>query len=100
MGLTATIASAVLGAGAVAYSADQQRKVAHQAQDQQAASAAQAEATKPQASQAPTTQAVQAGMTGAGQAGGAPGIAQTFLTGAQGVDPNSLAVGKNTLLGS
>ena len=39
------------------------------------------------------------GMTGTGQAGGAPGVAQTFLTGPGGVDPNNLQLGKTTLLG-
>jgi hypothetical protein len=39
-------------------------------------------------------------MAGAGQAGGSPGVGQTMLTGAGGVDPNTLALGKNTLLGS
>lgn len=53
----------------------------------------------PQASQAPNVQGVQSGLTGQGQAGGAPGVSQTFLTGAGGVDPNSLNLGKTTLLG-
>lgn len=44
--------------------------------------------------------AAQAAMTGTGQAGGAPGVAQTLLTGAGGVDPSTIGLGKNTLLGS
>lgn len=52
-----------------------------------------------QAAKSPTAASVQAGMLGMGQSGGAPGIAQTFLTGAGGVDPNTLSLGKNTLLG-
>jgi len=32
--------------------------------------------------------------------GGSQGIAGTLLTGAGGVDPNTLQLGKNTLLGS
>jgi len=44
--------------------------------------------------------AAQAMMGGAGQAGGAPGVAQTLLTGAGGIDPSTIGLGKNTLLGS
>lgn len=44
--------------------------------------------------------AAQAMMAGTGQAGGAPGVAQTLLTGAGGVDPSTIGLGKNTLLGS
>ena len=89
-----------LGLGATAYSMHQQANMQQQALDQQAKSAAEAAASRPQASQAPGVQGVQAGMSGSGQAGGAPGIAQTFLTGSQGVDPNTLDIGKKTLLGS
>lgn len=52
-----------------------------------------------QAAKAPTATSIQSGMIGTGQGGGAPGIAQTFLTGAGGVDPKTLNLGKNTLLG-
>jgi hypothetical protein len=38
-------------------------------------------------------------MLSAGQAGGAPGVAQTFLAGPTGVDPKTLRLGRNTLLG-
>jgi hypothetical protein len=38
-------------------------------------------------------------LIGAGQAGGSPGAAQTMLTGPEGVDPGTLKLGKNTLLG-
>lgn len=61
--------------------------------------APQAPITPPQASSAPQVQGVQAAMGGTGQAGGAPGAASTMLTGAGGVDPNSLSLGKKTLLG-
>jgi hypothetical protein len=54
----------------------------------------------PQSSQAPNAQGIARGMAGSGQAGGSPGVGQTMLTGAGGVDPNTLALGKNTLLGS
>lgn len=54
----------------------------------------------PQAAQMPDTQSVLGKTTGTGQAGGAPGIAQTFLTGAGGVDPTGLSLNRKTLLGS
>ena len=53
----------------------------------------------PQASKAPTAANTLKGQQGAGQAGGAPGVAQTFLTGAGGIDPSLLQLGKTTLLG-
>lgn len=59
-----------------------------------------AAAPQSQASQSPDTQAVRAGQSSTGQAGGAPGVAQTFLTGAGGIDPDTLKLGKSTLLGS
>lgn len=53
----------------------------------------------PQASKMPDMGVIQKQMAGAGQGGGAPGIGQTMLTGAGGVNPNQLTLGKNTLLG-
>lgn len=93
------IAAAAVGAGASMYSAHQQKSSASDALNAQKETAAAAEASRPQASSAPTTQAIQSNQAGAGQAGGAPGVAQTFLTGAGGVDPSLLNLGKSTLLG-
>lgn len=53
----------------------------------------------PQAAKAPDAASVAAGQAATGQAGGSPGVAQTFLTGANGVDVNTLNLKKNTLLG-
>ncbi len=53
----------------------------------------------PQPEKMPNLQGMLSGMNGAGQAGGAKGVAQTFLTGSSGVDPNSLKLNKPTLLG-
>lgn len=53
-----------------------------------------------QAAKAPDANSAMRAMNGTGQAGGAPGVAQTFLTGAGGVDQNSLLLGKSTLLGA
>ncbi len=52
----------------------------------------------PQQEKAPNMQGIVQGVSGTGQGGG-PGPAQTFLTGAGGVDPNQLKLGKPTLLG-
>lgn len=57
---------------------------------------------KPPASQTATMASATsdvAGMNGAGQAGGSSGISSTLLTGAGGVNPNGLQLGKKTLLG-
>lgn len=56
-------------------------------------------AAPPQPGQAPNAQSVRTGMAGMGQGGGSPGIAQTFLSGAGGVNPSMLQLGGNTLLG-
>lgn len=53
-----------------------------------------------QSAQVPDAAKVGGDMSGTGQAGGSPGVAQTMLTGPGGVDPNTLSLGKNTLLGS
>lgn len=99
-------AMAAVALATTAYSMDQQRSAANKANDQQQAAlqyqkdqAAQAEASKPQADVAPNTAGAQSAMAGTGQAGGSPGVAQTFLTGASGVDPSTLDLGKKTLLG-
>lgn len=59
-------------------------------------------ATPPQSqsSKLPDAGSVAGDMTGTGQAGGSPGVAQTMLTGTGGVDPSTLTLGKNTLLGT
>ena len=54
----------------------------------------------PQATKAPNVQGIIKANMGMGQAGGSPGVASTFLTGAAGVNPNSLLLGRNTLLGA
>lgn len=95
----AMVTSAAIAASATAYSAHQQKSASNDAIAAQKETAAAAEANRPQASKAPNSQAVQASEAGAGQAGGAPGVAQTFLTGAGGIDPSTLNLGKNTLLG-
>lgn len=53
----------------------------------------------PQAAQTPQAGDALKQVQGQGQAGGSPGVASTFLTGAGGVDPSQLNLGKTTLLG-
>lgn len=88
-------------AAVTAYSADQSRKNANQANDQAKAAAlknqqAQDEATNRANGKTPDITAMMAANTLAGKAG----ASGTMLTGPQGVDPSLLALGKNTPLGS
>ncbi|MET3122618.1 hypothetical protein AAKU67_002220 [Oxalobacteraceae bacterium GrIS 2.11] len=53
----------------------------------------------PQAAQAPNSNMISASL-GGGLGASTPGVAQTLLTGGGGVDPSTLNLGKNTLLGS
>ena len=106
MGVTAAVA-AVVGTTYAVYSGEQakdrQKDAMRQqeaAQTQQLAQAKEAAATSQQNNnkanqRRPDTQAVMAD-AGMGGAGGASG---TMLTGPQGIDPQQLALGKNTLLG-
>lgn len=57
-------------------------------------------AAPPQESKRPDAGNVLSDMSGRGQAGGAPGVAQTFLTGPGGIDPEGLKLGRTTLLGA
>ena len=90
--------TAAAGVGTALYSANQQRK-AQDAQTAQAANAAAAAKTAPgtQASSGPNTSA----LSGAGGDNANSGsAATTLLTGAAGVDPTQLNLGKNNLGGS
>lgn len=61
--------------------------------------APQAAEPAPQASKTPDANSFLDRNMGTGQGGGSPGVSQTFLTGAGGVDPSGLNVRKNTLYG-
>lgn len=89
MGFTAA-AAAVVGAATAVYSATKTPDIPKPA----------APAGTPQSSTVPDATKVGGDMSGTGQAGGAPGVSQTMLTGPGGVDPNTLNLGKNSLLGS
>lgn len=84
--LGATIGSSLLGGQEQQQQPQQQLQQAPALPDQQAA-------------KTPTSTSIQSGMIGTGQAGGAPGAASTLLTGPGGIDPKTLTLGKNTLLG-
>lgn len=99
MGVTAAVAA--VASVAVAYNNGQEQKKAaekasQQAQDNANKQAAQADQDMNRANQKkPDTSAI---LSAASQAGKA-GASGTMLTGPQGVDPNALNLGKNTLLG-
>lgn len=75
-----------------------QEKAVAQSEDQAKTTAAQAETAITAANaKAPNTAAIQQATQTQAQAGGS---GATMLTGPQGVDPKTLALGKNTLLGA
>jgi len=55
---------------------------------------------KPQYASTPDAQATRASMNNSGGAGGSPTAGGSLLTGASGVDPKDLKLGKNQLLGA
>lgn len=115
MGLETAAIVALVGAGATAYSAysaSQNAKKQINAQEDIAAkqvaateAAAQAAQNAPKAaglqgSKTPDMAAINAQNTAVASAGGSKaGNSSTFLTGPGGVDPGTLNLGKNTLLG-
>lgn len=102
-GITATTvlaAAAVAGTAYTIYNGQKQADAQEKAQNQAQANADKQEKAADQATNRanqknPDTSAILDAATQAGK-GGASG---TMLTGAQGVDPATLALGKNTLLG-
>ena len=106
MGVTAAVA-AVVGTTYAVYSGEEQKKQQKEAmrqqevaQTQQLAQAKEAASTSQQninkANQRrPDTQAIMADT----QMASGSGASGTMLTGPQGIDPQQLALGKNTLLG-
>jgi hypothetical protein len=99
MGVTAAVAA--VASVAVAYNNGQEQKKAadkasQQAQQNADKQAAQADQDMNRANQKkPDTSAI----LSAAQQSGKAGASGTMLTGPQGVDPNALNLGKNTLLG-
>ena len=103
-GITATTvlaAAAVAGTAYTIYNGQKQADAQEKAQNQAQANALKQETAADQATnkanqKRPDTMAILDAATQAGK-GGASG---TMLTGASGVDPNALQLGKSTLLGS
>lgn len=98
-GYTAIVA-AVAGA-AVAYSNGQEQKKSAQSAQQFAKANAdrQAKMADEESNKMNKKSADTAGILAAAQHSGKSGVSGTMLTGPQGVDPNTLALGKSTLLG-
>lgn len=97
----AIAAAGALGAGASAYSASKKAsaaKAANQQNEKQAA--AEAQASEQQFNKANQKAPDIAAMMSRNQDAMKGGIGTTFLTGASGVAPTALALGKSTLLGS
>lgn len=99
-GLEPAVLGAIIGGGASigsAYLGVQEGKKNRQAQQQATAKAEAAAAANkpPQAAKSPDLAAISAMNAKAG----GQGNGSTFLTGAQGIDPSSLNLGRNSLLG-
>ena len=98
-GWTSAVWTAISAVGAVAgviSSADTARRTGNMAKDAAKANAMAADQAMNRANQkSPDTAAAMAANVLSGKAG----QSGTMLTGAQGVDPNSLTLGKTTLLG-
>lgn len=97
---TVAAAAAVVGAGAAIYQGQQSQAAQKKATGQANANAQQAESTQEQEinranAHNPDTGAIDS----ANQQAAAGGPSSTMLTGAGGVDPSTLALSKNTLLG-
>lgn len=99
---TAAMAAAAVAGVAIAYNNGQeQKKAAEKASQQAEANAKKQEKAADEATNRANTKRADTGaaLDLATQAGKA-GASGTMLTGPQGVDPNMLNLGKNTLLGS
>lgn len=105
--LTVAAAAAVVGTGYSIYSGEQQRSAQADAnrKAQEAANQQKANADKTQKMQEESVNRANAkrpdigALLSSNQQAGKGGASGTMLTGPQGVDPNSLALSKNTLLG-
>ena len=101
-GATAVMAAAAVAGVAIAYNNGQeQKKAAEKASQQAEANAKKQEKAADEATNRANQKRADTGaaLDAASQSGKA-GASGTMLTGPQGVDPNMLNLGKNTLLGS
>lgn len=93
-------AAAVAGTAASIYNGQQQKSAAKDASRQaQANAAAQEKKAEQDMNRANQKKPDSSALLGAAMESGKAGNAGTLLTGTQGVDPNALNLGKNTLLG-
>ena len=97
MGIEAIIGAMIAGAG-VASQADASRRQRNQSRDAARAAEQQAQQASKQA-EMETNRANQRTANAAASAMPNQGLGGTMLTGPQGVDPNSLSLGRNTMLG-
>ena len=97
MGIEAIIGAVIAGAGA-ASQADAARRQRNQARDAARAAEKQAQQADKQA-EMETNRANQRVANSAEAQRPNAGLGGTMLTGPQGVDPNALSLGRNTLLG-
>ena len=97
MGIEAIIGAVIAGAGA-ASQADAARRQRNQANDAARAAEKQAKEASKQA-EMETNRANQRTANSAEAQRPNAGLGGTMLTGPQGVDPNALSLGRNTLLG-
>lgn len=98
--MSGAITAAVIGAAASIYTGSQQAKAQKKAQAQAQANAEKQASAADQAFNAanqkrPDVSAILDAATQAGRGG----VSGTMLTGAQGIDPNALTLGRSTLLG-
>lgn len=104
LGITAmqfAAGAAVAGTAYAIDSGEKNRTAMHQQQDEAKASAKVLADKADQANNAATAKKPNlATLLGANQAAAKGGVSGTMLTGPAGIDPNTLQLGKNTLLGS
>lgn len=94
----AAVVSAIAGVAGVAASADASRRQKNQAKDAARTAEQQAKEASKQA-EMETNRANQRVASSAEAQRPNAGLGGTMLTGPQGVDPNALSLGRNTLLG-
>lgn len=97
----ATAVAAVVGAAVAYQNGQEQKKSAEASMNQAKANALKQEKQADQdANRMNQKKPDTAGILAAASQAGKGGVAGTMLTGPAGVDPNTLSLGKNTLLGS
>ena len=98
--MSGVVVGAAIGAGVSYMNGQQQKKSAEQARRQAQMNAQKQEKQADEANnRANQRTANSQGALDAAQQAGKGGASGTMLTGSQGVDPNALRLGKNTLLG-